>query len=381
MTDDKKINANFLIIDNDDLLDKMINACMSQSCIALDTEFIRTDTFYPKPALIQIYDGQQIYLVDPLKIKNIMPLKELLLAPTLIKVMHSCSEDMDVFSCLLDCYPQPLIDTQVAANLIGHDFSISYQRLIEVTLGEVLDKTETRSNWLNRPLSAQQLQYAANDVFWLLDAYHALIENLQKLGRLTWLQQDCEALVNRHEVGLDFDQYYLKIKSAWRLSRSELNVFKSLCAWRESSARQQNRPRGRILSDGTMLTLARHRPKTVHDLSQVKDINPAVNRKYGEQILSIISLANDCPEAEYPPPMFNGNSLRVKQSLKEMKSVVASTATTLGVQEAVIASRKDMESYLFSAAPSNETLGRGWRGKILSAALHKIADNYRQSQV
>lgn len=379
MTDDKKINANFLIIDNDDLLDKMINSCMSQSCIALDTEFIRTDTFYPKPALIQIYDGKQIYLVDPLKIKNIMPLKELMIAPSLIKVMHSCSEDMEVFSCLLDCYPKPLIDTQLAANLIGHDFSISYQRLVEITLGEQLEKSETRSNWLKRPLTSQQLLYAADDVLWLLDAYHVLVEKLKSLNRLSWLYEDCEALVSRHTEVQDINHYYLKVKSAWRLSPTELNRFRSLCAWRESTAREQDKPRRHLLSDNVLLDLARYPPQTVHHLSQIKDVNSAVVRKYGKQILTIILLADNCSEAHYPPVLFNTSSLIVKQALKEMKSAVFKVADALGVQEATIGSRKDLVSYLFSQTQSNEALGRGWRGELLSSTLNKIVASYQQS--
>ncbi len=367
------------MIDSDLMLQSMVDSCMKQSAIALDTEFIRTDTFYPKPALIQIFDGQQVYLIDPLKIEDFAPLKRLLLSPTLVKVMHSCGEDMEVFSCLLGCYPKPLVDTQIAANLLGYDFSISYQRLIEATLGKVLEKTETRSNWLKRPLSSQQLNYAADDVLWLLEAYDVLTEKLDSLNRLPWLYEDCDAVLNRSEQVLDIDKYYLKVKSANRLSRPELNVFKSLCAWRESTAREQDKPRGRLLSDPVLLNLSRNRPKTAHDLSQSKDINSAVVRKFGQQIVSIITLADNRPETEHPPAMFNNSSPRVKQSLKEMKSVVLEAADTLSVPEAAIGSRKDIETYLFSIAPAKETLGRGWRGVLLSSALNKIVASYRQS--
>ena len=379
MTDDQISNTDFIIVDSDSLLHEMIGSCMSQSCIALDTEFIRTDTFFPKPALIQIFDGRQVYLVDPLKVEDLEPLKHLFLAPSVVKVMHSCSEDLEVFSCLVDCYPSPLVDTQVAANLVGYDFSISYQRLVEKTLGEQLEKSETRSNWLSRPLTSQQLQYAADDVLWLLDAYHVLVEKLQSLDRLSWLHEDCEALVSRHAEVQDINHYYLRVKSAWRLSPPELNRFKSLCAWRETTAREQDKPRRHLLSDNVLLDLARYRPKTVHHLSQIKDVNSAVVRKYGNKILSIILLADNCPEAHYPPALFNTSSLIVKQALKEMKSAVFKVADSLGVQEATIGSRKDLESYLFSQTQSNESLGRGWRGELLSSTLNKIVASYQQS--
>ncbi len=147
--------------------------------IALDTEFIRERTFYPIAALIQINDGKQNYLIDPTIIDDLLPLRDLLSRSETIKVMHSCSEDLEVFSCLLDCHVEPLADTQIAAAVLGISPAIGYANLCKELLDVDLDKGETRSNWLNRPLTESQCHYAALDVEHLLPLFDILIDRLE----------------------------------------------------------------------------------------------------------------------------------------------------------------------------------------------------------
>lgn len=368
--------TDYRIVDNDQALSLMVDACLLQAAIALDTEFIRTDTFYPKPALLQIYDGRQIYLIDPLAINDFEPLRELFKSPDTIKVMHSCSEDMEVFSRLLDCYPTPLVDSQIAASLAGMDFSISYQRLVEAILAKPLDKGETRSDWLQRPLSDNQLSYAADDVLWLLDVYHVLMDQLSVLGREAWLREECDELLIRARQPIPFDQYYLKIKAAWRLDPRSLNVLRGLCAWREREARENNVPRSRIVSDTALLELSRARPQDKSSLSPIADMRHSTIRSHGAAIIDEINSTDNVGSNAYPQALQPKNHLLVRQTLKKMKQASSTAAAELKIPEGLLARKRDLEAYLFATDRGDELLGSGWRGDILVERFAPIIADY-----
>ena len=366
----------FIIINSDASLATMVEACQAQAAIALDTEFIRTDTFYPKPALLQIYDGHQVYLIDPLAISDFTPLKYLFNDTSTIKVMHSCSEDMEVFARLLQCYPQPLVDTQIAASLVGMDFSISYQRLVETVLDKQLDKGETRSDWLRRPLSDKQLSYAADDVLWLLDIFDYLQQRLTALGRYSWLQEECADLLERAQQPVDHDVYYLKIKSAWRLGPCALNALRALCAWREREARGKNVPRSRIVSDASLVELAKIRPGNKAALAKITDMRHATVRHYGERIIELLNNAEAMPSEQWPAAIQPKNSLELRKTLKKLKQRVAEYAQKLDIPEGMLARKRDLEAYVAASNRSSELLGRGWRSEVFANALEPIVQRY-----
>ena len=370
-------NTDFIFVDSNDGLAAMVEACLEQPAIALDTEFIRTDTFYPKPALLQIYDRRQVYLVDPLTIDDFEPLKTLFSSPSTIKVMHSCSEDMDVFSRLLSCYPRPLMDTQIAASIIGMDFSMSYQRLVESILDKQLDKAETRSDWLQRPLTEKQLAYAADDVLWLLDIYDHLSEQLHVLGRESWMAEECGELLSRAEHPASFDQYYLKIKAAWRLDPKSLNTLRALCAWREEAAREEDVPRSRVASDAILLELSRQRPDNKSALGQISEIRFSTVRTQGDNILSTIAAAASLESKDYPAAMLPVGDLDARTALKSMKQAVVEAAKNLNIPEALLGRRRDLEAYLFAVDSASELLGQGWRARILAPLLDPIVSVYQ----
>ena len=370
-------NTDFVFIDTDSALAEMVTACLEQPAIALDTEFIRTDTFYPKPALLQIYDRRKIYLVDPLKINDLEPLKNLFNSPTTVKVMHSCSEDMDVFSRMLGCYPKPLMDTQVAASIIGMDFSMSYQRLVESILDKQLDKAETRSDWLQRPLTDKQLAYAADDVLWLLDVHDHLVEQLNVLGREPWMAEECDGLIARAEYPIAFDQYYLKIKAAWRLDAQSLNSLRSLCAWREEVARVEDVPRSRVVTDAILLELSRQRPDNKISLSEIPEIRYGTVRAHGDAMLAAIAAAEAVASENYPPAMLPTGNLEARMALKSMKQAVDNAAKNLKIPEALLGRRRDLEAYLFASDSASQLLGQGWRARILTPVLDPIVSIYQ----
>ncbi len=364
-------------IDTSEGLAAAVEECRGVAAIALDTEFIRTDTFYPLPALVQVFNGESIFLIDPLAIDDLAPLRSLLADQNVTKVMHSCSEDMDVFARLLDVVPSPLVDTQIAASLAGLDFSISYQRLVEQLLAKTLDKGETRSDWLRRPLSAKQLQYAADDVLWLLQVYEALMERLAGQQRLAWLEEESTRLLYEANNPLPVEEYYLRIKSAWRLDGESLVLLQMLCSWREQLAREQDLPRGRIASDAALFEIARSRPRDKGQLARVKALKPANIRQYGSQLIAIANQRLVDDTAAVLAVARSGDSRALKDAMKRSKQLIARVAGEHALPVEIVGRNRDVEQFLFAAEREQTMLGSGWRGDLMGDALAAIADRYQ----
>ncbi|MEP2603560.1 MAG: ribonuclease D, partial [Paraglaciecola sp.] len=173
------------ITDTQALNDFCLQASKEQA-IAVDTEFVRTRTLYPKLGLIQIYDGKQLVLVDPLSIDDFSSLQSLLTNPKVVKVLHSCSEDLEAFWHALKVVPAPIFDSQFAASIVGMGPALGYAKLVEMMLGVVVDKGESRTDWIARPLSEQQCAYAANDVLYLFQLYPELKSKVEQQQKLPW---------------------------------------------------------------------------------------------------------------------------------------------------------------------------------------------------
>ena len=227
--------------------------------IALDTEFMRTNTFYAKIGLLQIADEDAVYLIDPLEIKDWDCFRELLINSNCIIVVHSASEDLNLLLTHTACLPKNLFDTQLAAAFLGLGFSLSYQALVEQQTGITVEKGETRSDWLRRPLTENQLQYAANDVIYLLDIANTLRDALISKSRLSWFEAETETMLKAAEQVEDemyWSTLYAGISNAWKLSDEALRLSRRLCLWREAESRLRNRPRSWIVKDNDLQAIA-----------------------------------------------------------------------------------------------------------------------------
>ena len=241
--------------------------------VALDTEFMRVDTFYPIAALLQIGDGQRAYLIDPLTIDNWQPLAALLENPAVVKVVHACSEDLEVLLRLTGSLPAPLFDTQLAAAYLNLGFSMGYSRLVQEVLGIDLPKGETRSDWLQRPLSETQVSYAAEDAVHLAQVFTELRPRLSE-DKYRWVLEDGAELVANLRREVDPYEVYREAKLAWKLSRAQLAVLRELCAWREREARARNLPRNRIVREHALWPLAKTQPDNLSALAKIEDMHP-----------------------------------------------------------------------------------------------------------
>lgn len=339
--------------------------CSRSDAVAVDTEFMRTDTFYPILGLVQLCDGNNTWLVDPVSVKDLSPLAELLAAPGITKIFHSCSEDLEVLQHALQVIPAPLFDTQIAASFAGQGFSTGYANLVNAVLGTELDKHETRSDWLQRPLSASQCRYAAEDVHYLMQVYRRLQLLLEENGRLRWVEEDMQSLVDAAATAASVDTYYQRIKGAWRLEARALAVLQALAAWREEEARRRDKPRNRIIHDRVLLEIAAESPASRQQLAAVADLHPGAQRRYGEKLLDLVAMVDGLSVDNYPPPLPAPLPRDARKQLDKFRQAIRQRAEQLQMPAEVFARKKDLEELVRSLLAGDPRLpgglARGWR--------------------
>lgn len=340
----------YTVIDDDVAL---VNACaIWQQCpaLAMDTEFMRVSTFYPEVGLLQIADANAITLIDPLGIRDWSPFRALMLDRRITKVLHSCSEDMLVFLTFLQALPVPVFDTQIAAALLNEGNSLSYQNLVKNRYGVELPKAETRSDWLQRPLTREQLDYAALDVAYLYQVWQSQVAALQTLGREAWMQEECERMLENYntESSGDFSNYYLNFKSGWQLRPHALLALQKLCNWREQRARKRNKPRNWILKDSALFAIANSMITNKAQLALVEEVNDNFVRHEGDVVLALVQEAAAATEAQCPPrqdaPLTNAQ----KQQLRRMQDLVESRAHELGIPPELLGRKRVLLPLLYA---------------------------------
>ncbi|WP_296220087.1 ribonuclease D [Pseudomonas sp. UBA2684] len=340
--------------------------------VAVDTEFMRVDTFYPIAGLLQVSEGERAYLIDPLLISDWAPFAELLVDPAVVKVLHACSEDLEVFLRLTGSLPTPLFDTQLAAGYLNLGFSMGYSRLVQAVLAIELPKGETRSDWLQRPLSETQVSYAAEDVLHLAEVYAALQQQLAP-EKNAWVLEDGAELVANLGREIAPEDAYREAKLAWKLSRAQLAVLRELCAWRERQARVRNQPRNRIIREHSLWPLARTQPDNLVALARIEDMHPKTVRQDGEFLLQLIKSAAATAPADWPQALPEPLPVDASTLLKKLRAVGQREAERLNIAPELMLRKKTLEALLKSGYPNGpyqlpDTL-RGWRRELMGQAL------------
>ena len=276
-------------IDNELALSELCKGLQACSWLAIDTEFERTNTYYPELCLVQVATKDVTAIIDPLSIKNIEPLYELFYDSSITKVFHSARQDLELFFHIKGKVPLPLFDTQIAASLLGYDDQIGYANLVKELLDIELEKSQTRTKWKRRPLNDKQLAYAADDVIYLAKLYDLLLTKLIDAEKVSFLNEKCQALADPELYEPDPARMWKKIKAARHVKGKSLAILKELAAWREITAREENRPRKWILPDHTLVEMARSLPESLDDLSRVKDMSKRVLDNYGSVLLETVA--------------------------------------------------------------------------------------------
>jgi len=316
----------------------------THTSVALDTEFMRVNTFYPLAALFQIGTEQNCYLIDPLSITDFGPLIELLENQMIVKIMHACSEDLEVFSTFLKCKPAALYDTQVGAAFLGHGLSVGYKNLVDAVFNVDLPKGEQRSDWLQRPLSDKQLSYAALDVTFLEEIYQQQLVALQDKGWLECVEQEVDAMLSKQGRSTDPADAYLRVKGANRLKHDEVQIVYTLAQWREIEARSRNIPRGFIFKDAQLLEIAQNQPSSLEALARTEGMRRRFVREDGNMVLALIEQAQDS-EAKVPafPEMLPP---RAKPLIKELQLLLSQIAEASGLIPELLLNRKSLVAML-----------------------------------
>lgn len=359
------------IIDRPEALREAVERWVGVSELAFDTEFVRERTYYARLGLIQVFDGREVVLIDPVALSDLSPLSEVLEHPGVLKIAHSASEDLSVLRQRLGVLPRPLFDTQIAASLVGMSPPPGYQRLIVETLGVTLAKEETRTDWVRRPLSAGQLAYAAEDVEHLLPAFHKLRDRLHELGRWPWAIEDSSALVEDAAVDEAHDEVFLRFRSAARLAPGQQAMLRDLAAWREDEAKRRDLPRRFVLNDDLLFDLVTKRPKTTKDLAALKSYDARQADRYATELLRQLTVRGEvpAPTAALIPPDLRPDQ---KRRLEVLREAVAKEAERLGVRADVLANRRPLERLVRGQARTTAEAFAGWRVEILSPILDPV---------
>lgn len=335
--------------------------------VALDTEFIRTRTFYPIAALYQLASDGEQWLVDPLEIDAWTPLVELLADSTVVKVMHACGEDLEVFARHLGATPAPLFDTQVAEGFLSPTFSTSYAELVRRHTGVEIGKHETRSDWLARPLADEQVRYAVEDVSFLGRIQADQRAALVRLGRLEWFEDECRERCRLQSVASE--EYYLGVRGAVRCDAAELRRLRRLCQWREARARARDLPRGRVAKDEELLSLACIAHPTREDV--FRNLHPGAARRHWHELIEQIEMADaegDTPIVLPQRPLTRAEN----DAVKRLRDCAASAAETLGMAVELLARRRDLETCVRQHAATGGLSApyvTGWRAGVVGSAF------------
>ncbi|MDN6179896.1 MAG: ribonuclease D [Halomonas subglaciescola] len=338
--------------------------------IALDTEFFREKTFYPVTALVQLAGNGVTYLVDPLAV-DCTPACRALLQNAALKLIHACSEDLEVLQCWAGVLPTPLMDTQVAQGFLGETPGMGFQKLVAYWLNEDLPKEETRSNWLKRPLTPAQCDYAALDVICLLEVWQHQQQALEECGRMGWALAQCQALIDQAGRSAEQDaQWFTRQRQLWRLTPRQIEAYRLMTAWREGEIRRRNMPRNWLVSDKVLFAVADAMPENRFELAAVEDVKPSLVKKDGDTLLALVKDAQRCASEALPPAWPDPARPPFKPLFKALKKAVSERGEALGMAPEMLLRRRDIEALAMQVlADEAPVLPSGWRGECLNDAL------------
>ena len=303
--------------------------------------------------------------IDPLALPDLAALIPALTNPAVVKVMHAARQDLEVMLPAVGLV-QPVFDTQIAAALAGFPAQIGYAELARRLLAVELDKAHTRTDWARRPLSAEQQEYALDDVRHLGPLRALLLETLSEKGRLAWLEEELAALANADALRVAPEDAWKKVKGLPGLDEQRQRLAQALAAWRERRAMERNRPRGWILDDLSLREIVVRLPRSLEALGSLAEIQESVVRKCGEELLELVREAGisepppALPRRERPDPA-------VLATVKRLADIAAGVATELEIGTEVLATRRELEK--LAAGRQDVSLLRGWRADVLGKKL------------
>ncbi len=356
-------------VDSADQLVALCEKIQKTPWLALDTEFLREKTYYSKFCLLQIATPDWVACVDPLALPDLDILFDAIYQPTIVKVFHSCHQDLEIFYQLSGKVPGPLFDTQVAAPLLGYQDNPGYAMLVSSLLNINLNKAHTRADWSKRPLAEAEIQYAADDVIYLCQIYQIMLQKLTELGRVDWLKEDFKALEAHRNYEVSPRDAWLKIRGKNKLTAKQLSIIQTLAEWRELTAQAENRPKTWLLRDELIFDIAKLQPETVAELAAIRSINERTVNRYGQKLCELIVAAKN----KEPIPLKEKDRAIKKNQQHEaivdiLSALVRIRAEENSLNPNILATRKDLETLLFNEDEDCPLL-HGWRYSMAGKEL------------
>ena len=356
--------------------------------VAIDTEFMRERTYYATLCLIQAATPDVCVIIDPLAVTDLSPLWQFLADRKRLKVLHSARQDLEVLSQAMslhastrteggaataDIIPGPVFDTQIAAALLGAAAQVGYATVVAERLGITLAKGQTRTDWSQRPLTPEQVDYAADDVRYLVPLYTNLRDALETRGRLHWQQEEALKLEDASLYRIEPAEAWRRLKGLDRLQPQQRATARLLAAWRESRAMLKDKPRGWILTDESLRDIAERLPGKREDLDTIRDLSANFRRKRSEEILAIVAqgrtngaLERDAVMPARPEPQQLARATRLLALVRE-------EAARSNIAPELLATRRDIEQLVFGGR--SDHLLRGWRREIIGERIVKAASD------
>lgn len=337
--------------------------------VALDTEFMRESTYFPKLCLIQAATAGACVLFDPLALPDLQPLWNFLNDRRRIKVLHAARQDLEVMSVAMrgTTLTGPIFDTQIAAALLGHPAQIGYGALVTARLGQTLDKGHTRTDWSRRPLSQEQLQYAEDDVRYLVPLYLNLRDALELGGRTQWLYEDTRELEDPALHRTEPEAAWKRLKGLDRLRPEQRATAKLLAQWREETAIKHDKPRGWILADDALREIADRMPTELAALETIRNLPPGVVRRRGSELLALVERGRDLGSSEPPVSAPSRPEPQQLALVTKLMNFARTQAEGLQISPELLATRRDVEQLVFSHR--TERLASGWRKGVIGDQL------------
>ncbi len=380
MTESLTPNNDIVHVTQDSQLSDALGLLAPSNFLVVDTEFLREKTYFAKLCLVQLANEHAVVVVDVLALSTLKPLLDFIYQPQRLKILHSARQDLEVLSQAyaklnphaITVVPAPLFDTQVAAGLTGLPAQIGYADLLNRKLAVQLAKDLTRTDWSKRPLTAAQIQYAADDVRYLVPLYHQLHNELQQHNRLSWLQEECVALEDAALYRTVPEEAWQRLKGTQQLQPEQRVALKSLAAWRETRAIEKDKPRGWILSDDALRHISEALPTTTDELARTHDLPEGVVTKSGETLLKLVGesqsrIADELPANDFRPT--SQQQGQVSRLMRKMRLIAEDNA----IAPELLIPRRYIEQLVYSSKP--DYFETGWRHEVIGKP---ILDEYEK---
>ncbi|MCG7495811.1 ribonuclease D [Vibrio sp. Of7-15] len=371
---------NFEIIVEQERLRQVCELVSQKPYLMVDTEFVRTRTLYPRLGLIQIYDGDILALIDPIALEDMTPFWQVLQNKNVTKVLHACGEDLEVFQHYADCMPTPMLDTQVMASFLGYGMSAGFGSLVKDFLGIDLDKGEARTDWMARPLSNKQLNYAAADVFYLLPLFEKIKQEVEKVSWWEAVELETQLVMEKRQRQVDPEKAYLDIKNAWQLRPRQLAVLQQAAKWRLLEAQKRDLALNFVVKELNLWKLARYNLRSREQLEKEGFERMEIQR-HGNRLLKMVYDADGLNEADLPAPITRLVDMPgYKQIFKLLKDQIKEVSEQTGLATEFLASKKQLNQLLSwdwkynRSADALPDVLSGWRKELLEERLLKVLE-------